>query len=1482
MGNLPIRSRICRVSLGVRRTQNSIRTVPKLAQPDDGSAKAGRPPVEVLYLDSRDLRVFKHAYLCAVYPVLAAPSPPSPVSPSPRPTFASASRRSSGSSGAVGGTEVHPAARSSGARAADVFVTCVSPLSHQEPAPHSSQLVHGSPYTFHDSGVEESDEAGLIGLIPMESICQQLQRAFGLSGALFRQYEVVIVRAYSKAKKSSQKVLAEELTGQLAILENNSHPFYAPNHFITRNGYDLWQKQERMHISELLAKFWQQSLPLLRDHQDRIAELQGVHEDYQILLRKLLDYESKFRDETDGTSALTFTPLSSASCRLLLEFGLRYGIGEMFRKTVLLQNLISEFSPTVGYVTYVNNLVLSIKCMLPSNKAVVVMVKQELDVLHSSLRVLKTQTCKALNQMKDLFSDSRPANGIGLLLSLLKSVMSLMAYLAPSNAQHESYRSCVYNTVMGIFRPHYGKIKAAVWADCDQGRGEQISPQMLNIIIVDIISEVADFRNNFEGAFQKFFSISKMAAVSFYHFLMEDVDVFCQSAKSGKVTIDRQTLALAYRLNQLDSEWGSFIIPRYQTWRVSFLPKLDEWTSALKLIAQQFIVKAVATDQYLSQKIELPQPLLTYQDPSLLSERNSCSISVVSITPSVNSAFSSIMSSIRSTPCHAPQPNGAPDPGTNMQSMFLRKLPTPNIKIDQATGVLLQEKEPVTFTSSSLDSKILKPSKSQGNFYSQPRVHDFVSLPDHLDERNVSDQRSKGGFDMATSISAWREEVAKHRPLPMRPQSQAGSTEREEDGHRSNEAVVSASWSADKTALCDRSNTIASTGKSQPSLFIPPSRYTPASSDGDETKGSASTVDHGAFSFPPLSIESYPAAKPETVDFSQPVFQRPQSGQSASHRRGQGTSALDPATSPSTLLDRQNLSSFDMVGSNSTITITDTREAVLSTSGSVVDVIVLLQRLCGFSANLLGIILSRDRPQCDKPKTSLTRLRSKESFSESVERDSKSRMPPDIATKTASKRDFDEQSFATSSCSEVQAAGSLPGFTSWSTFTTSFSSTQSYSGHPDDIDRLSKASGVKAIDEKDATLYRKDSQDSSTTDFKRDPRHAVVRTPSRIGQAQRKASLEELEPEPTTKTFSKLRTRLKLHLQILKTMCNILTVYTTNILCMDLCGTPKAVAKKLIGANLVDFVRKQQEDGVVWGCRHQGEVPYGCLYYFNRRVDYLCERYEPVTQHMCTRINNAFACLYLLDEYCDHLTCIFGLEEDGQAMAEEDEDFVERSVGEEGLQVKEEPPLTASGRSDGSGDTSTGANSLFEVISSSSGYLTSDANPGHEQGGSGDTQQFGPSASKPEAESYVSSEDDSLSDTACAVPLVSLKHRWTTRVQQTYLAARHHVLATVSSMCRLMAHKLNLFVRDGLPMLLRLKDPAVTMDSCLSPIITFMHRYLDSLSSWLYRDCFRRVLDYLWVLIVQVGPVPELLHEVIYKIINSAVYMIQKCNKHNM
>jgi len=65
--------------------------------------------------------------------------------------------------------------------------------------------------------------------------------------------------------------------------------------------------------------------------------------------------------------------------------------------------------------------------------------------------------------------------------------------------------------------------------------------------------------------------------------------------------------------------------------------------------------------------------------------------------------------------------------------------------------------------------------------------------------------------------------------------------------------------------------------------------------------------------------------------------------------------------------------------------------------------------------------------------------------------------------------------------------------------------------------------------------------------------------------------------------------------------------------------------------------------------------------------------------------------------------------------------------------------------------------------------------------------------------------------------------------------------------------QLNLFVGDALPVLLSLKSASVPIEQGLSPLTDFLANYIEALRGWLYKDSFQRVLECLWIFIVQVG-----------------------------
>ncbi|WAR21052.1 hypothetical protein MAR_015026 [Mya arenaria] len=80
---------------------------------------------------------------------------------------------------------------------------------------------------------------------------------------------------------------------------------------------------------------------------------------------------------------------------------------------------------------------------------------------------------------------------------------------------------------------------------------------------------------------------------------------------------------------------------------------------------------------------------------------------------------------------------------------------------------------------------------------------------------------------------------------------------------------------------------------------------------------------------------------------------------------------------------------------------------------------------------------------------------------------------------------------------------------------------------------------------------------------------------------------------------------------------------------------------------------------------------------------------------------------------------------------------------------------------------------------------------------------------------------------------------------------RDHLMAIIRALCRIMAYRLNLFVMDALPVLLTLKSSEVTIETGLSPLTEFLANYVHTLRSWLYEENFTRVLECLWIFIVQ-------------------------------
>ncbi|XP_025095447.1 uncharacterized protein LOC112564677 isoform X4 [Pomacea canaliculata] len=1122
-------------------------------------------------LDDKDLRAFKHAYLCAAYPVLAAPEPPPCYTPS----------------------LIEP-------------VTELSMVQQTADAPVSRDM---TPYSLHDSGLEESDD---LAVIPAESICAHLQQAFHLTEEKFRDYRNLINKTY--VKKSAQKeedchaeLLAEELAGRLAVLENNCHPFYKPQEFMTPSGYKLWRKMEEDHIIELLGKFWQHSLPFPRKAQDLIAELHSIHEDYSIVLGKLMAYEHQFHRQAEehGEDGLVF--LSSASVRLLREFGLRYGVGEMYRRICHFEVAVKDFLPSLGYLRQLLSLLKSITDMFPVNRNKLLIVKRELEILQTSLVLLSGQVTKSLEQMKGLFPGNKPRGGVELLITLLQKVMETRAYLTASRSDPPLLRIILRDIAQVSFFQIYEKCKTLLRTEIKQTRDVIISPRLLNALMMEVRSEVQDYKTNYESVFIQYFDLTALAARAFYSMLMRDVGSLCQLETLRDAAIDLRMLALVYRLNQLDNDWCAYILPQDQQWRQMFQPHLDQWGHVLQLHMQDLILETIGGDAFEMQTVQIVNSGSFSSSPSVGLRSLS-----FSLTPSVNSAFNSVVST--------------PREGSSVGSRLMQQRRSTDMLSMEDIDGNNSEQEVI---SKPFDTHSLTEHTSSNNDFL--RFADIrrtcASVPVTVDHpaivRAISGVRKyiqKGPMvslheaesmeDLRTLSSARIIRYKQSGSEINRAENRTGKSDIEDSSFMKGEARDSSGGNSSRDSAEDHGN---SSDSSDNEFLFPPIQDVTSLDIAESLKETSQIEDqldneqHSAFKALPCGPKQW-NEKSKWLNARQEHNGNEEADKKPSLKAGMPLS------------DREQQSTQSVVS----FPFPSSQESIIPVSGSLIDLIVLLHRSLSFGQKLCH------------------------------------------------------------------------------------------------------------------TVY---------------PTH--VRS---LSQATHDMANNTVVLHNTLRTY-----KVNAYMNVIEGFCRGLSTYADNMLCMDLCAVPGNIAIRVIGSKLVTHVVRQQQAGHIWGCRHQLDGLTSCSGFHNRQALYLCDRYEPISQQMCARINNVAACMHILS-WCDK-------------------------------------------------HSQTGFNDDLEVGETSGSILS-------------DLASSGSTTQDPSPVNYTS------------------------RGQLLYLADTH-LKSIWTALCRLLAFRMNLFLRDGMSLLLSSKPKHVSMKSCLTPVTNFLKDHLNSLSSWLYHQSFQRVIEFLWIYIVQ-------------------------------
>ncbi|XP_062622381.1 uncharacterized protein LOC134283874 [Saccostrea cucullata] len=1069
-----------------------------------------RSPVDVTEtfkeLNAQAKRVFMRAYLCASYPVLCAPEPPSPLSPPPVPSQSSKKFQFAG------------------------------------------QLTIVRPPTPDDSGLEED-----MSVVPADTLFELLRRTFHLSQDKFHQYEHQIYRQHQK--KEPSKILAEELVGQLALLENDLNPYYNPEAFMSPLGYESWKRKEFSHIAELLKKFWHTAYPPLSNNYKQ--NQRGILEDYKILLFKVLRYESPYRVEGDLLAPGLSCLLSSASVRLLREFGLRYGIRDVYRKLVYLQYLTGHFVPSAWFIQHACSTLSSVLDLLPASGASNILLKEEYDILKKSLEAIEKLCHSNICKMKSLFPNNIPSDGLDSLIYLVTLTRRGCEYLRDKKVS--SVEVFLKNCVQSIFPVCYEEHKIVAIKDLHQ-KGIGLSPTLMNKMICKMRDEVKDYRDHYQETFEKYFNITLMAAQSLYHLLMRDVEKVCQNQpRTGD--IDKCMLGLAYRLDQLDRSWVAFISEEQQTWRTWFEKMQVHWIEFLTLKLNKFMQEAVSKDKFRRAIVDNIDNIIETPSSSLLGHRIR-SVSSKSITPSLNSAFSGLMSSsLHSTPLHShytpvqrqdtkekhSHSKQIKDSSSGRSGAWFSKMhvsssaPGPFGDTQSLCEFSEEEEEGGVMTFSNLRHSSSVPEmlsksydhhldvprpglkfpnlKSDGNgsedFKKLLKINSSVRTPpagnfDTCDNRELSDHLKSSADDEIVDIiqGDLKKETNNKLDREFKPEETSDWHEHQPtEKSAGNETELTPTNDCHQQLLSENAMPVGDSyhgdGGDQDSLA---GEFTQSLEEGEGREGDqesmSSTQDSPGqnFDFPPMVevvtldseklIENEPTQKAER----QHVHEQREVLLSTKENKDPGSSSEVDSSSP----ENQTSSSDNQVP------LSPLKKAYIPVSSSLFDVLILLQRTIGFSKTLC------------------------QTFYKSSHRTS----------------DFE------------------------SSFSSSTTTSSCYSGE----------------------------------------------------------------------------IRRKLYTRFNEVVCSLLMDYADNILCLDLCGTTCNEGIRLVGTELVRHLQKYKQSGKVWGCRHQIGGVRDCFQYVNRRTDMLCDRYEPITQAMCVRMNIVSSLLSFHEVFHKKLASVFNYE----------------------------------------------------------------------------------------------------------------------------------------------------------------------------------------------------------------------------------------------
>ncbi|XP_071485405.1 uncharacterized protein [Diadema antillarum] len=553
-------------------------------------------------LSDQELMVYRHALLCAQFPVLGSRLP-------------GLGRRTRQSPP----TPAHPRGATAGPSSSSSSLLATPP-----PSPGSL------------SGDGEDDDS----MVQEETLCVLVKEAFQLSEERHLFYDDHIAKGLGN--KPPAKLLVEELMGRLSLLQANSLPYYQPQAFETRNAYDLWQQQEVQLISALIHQFWRGPLPNLDPLVCKASYWASVHDMYRDLLVLLFKHDKALK-----AGPATGCPLLSSSRRLLREFSLHYGVGEIYRRITYLEYLVSTemFEGVDWYLRHLSQTLRGIQDVFTKHQARVTLVRTEYEMLCRALSSLKDRCC---SQLEKLLQQRSPNSRVVCLITLLSETLDLKMML--EGRLHDDIQTMITHSLKESVQCSYNGQKLILTTELRlNAYTTPVSPELISKLIVHIQSEILYFQENYRRLFQLYhIEVMETVVTTFYTCLMADVSVLCDKVEARNSShdtekreyIDPAMVSMARRLDRLDQDWKEYIPSSTQEWRKALTSSAVHWFQYLIRDIQAMLVYSIARDQFKTVQLKFSQDVEGANASDGGHHRPS---NATQLTQSIGSAFASVV-----------------------------------------------------------------------------------------------------------------------------------------------------------------------------------------------------------------------------------------------------------------------------------------------------------------------------------------------------------------------------------------------------------------------------------------------------------------------------------------------------------------------------------------------------------------------------------------------------------------------------------------------------------------------------------------------------------------------------------------------------------------------------------------------------------------------------------------------------------------------